>query len=591
MPKTPRNPSSSFHPPHSTRETGDSATGLRGVLHRIDGAPYGAYREILGTHRIGEFSVHVDRVPADPFAGLARVRVRVERDKARIPAALAATRCRRIGVEDCLARAAEVALGEPAPRPSAPPGSGRIAIEPCGPAVLERSACRITDAAAELRVLVDLPAMNRRVRGLQAEELFFRSLERFATSTLLFSQRRLEDASRAADLCEDHAAIQHELERRGLVAFVADGSLLARAGGRDRGPRRDGREVPFEAPDSLAVRLDLPRAGPVRGMGIPAGVTLIVGGGFHGKSTLLDAIASGVHPHPEGDGRERVACIPDAVVIRAEDGRAVRRVDISAFMAEMLPLGEPSADFSTEHASGSTSQAAAISESLEIGARLLLLDEDTCATNFMIRDGRMQRLVPRSGEPIVPFLDRVRDLYERFGVSTLLVTGGSGDYLEAADTVILMNRFRAEDVTSRAKSVAESTRSMRLREKFAPLRPPAARVPVPDESGAGSVRRVGLRGPHGIRIGDETVDLSALEQLVEPGQMRALALLLRSASKRMDEAKTVAILVRELDAWLDEAGLDAVDAPIAYDLARPRRHEIAAALNRWRALRVRRPDR
>ncbi len=565
------------------------ASGLRGLLRTIDGASYGAYRRILGRHEAGEFVIVVDRVPPDPYAGSARVRLVCDRAKAHLSPHLVSSRARRIGVEDYLARsAAEALLSQVRRGGNAPPGSGRIAVEAPGPAMLERGTCRITAAEIELRLFVDLPALGRKVLGQQAEELFFSDLTRIATAALIFSSRREEDATRFADAAEDHEALQAELASRGLVAFVADGSLLARAGGDDAGPRHDGREVAFESPESLAVTMRLPRAGLVRGMGIPTGVTLIVGGGFHGKSTLLAAVAAGVHAHRPGDGRERVATLEDAVSVRSEDGRAVRRVDVSGFLSD-LPSGERSADFSTERASGSTSLAAAIVEAIEVGARLLLVDEDTAATNFMIRDGRMQRLVPRPLEPIVPFLDRVVEIYRRLGVSTLLVTGGSGDYIEVADTVILMRGYRAEDATERAREVAAATRSMRLAERVPAMHPPVPRRPVVERGGGGPLR-AGLRGPRSVRIGEETLDLSAVGPIDETGQIRALALLLREAAGRMEEGKEMGALVREIDAWLDEAGLDALDPPAAYDLARPRRFDVAAAINRWRSLTVVRRD-
>ncbi|MBZ5640415.1 MAG: ABC-ATPase domain-containing protein [Acidobacteriia bacterium] len=566
------------------------ASGLRGLLRSIDGASYGAYRRIVGRHEAGEFVIVVDRVPPDPYAGPARVRLICDRGKAHLSPRLVSSRARTIGVEDYLARSTAEALASQGRRGgNAPPGSGGVFVEPPGAAMLERGTCRITGTGIELRLLVDLPAAGRRVLGEQAEELMLSDLPRLATAALLFPSRREEDAARFADAAEDHEALKAGLASRGLVAFVADGSLLARAGGDDAGPRRDGREVAFESPESLAVTMHLPHAGPVRGMGIPAGVTLIVGGGFHGKSTLLDAIATGVNPHRPGDGRERVAALEEAVSVRSDGGRAVRRVDVSGFFTD-LPSGEQAADFSTERASGSTSLAAAIVEATEVGARLLLLDEDTSATNFMIRDGRMQRLVPRPSEPIVPFLDRVGELHRRLGVSTILVTGGSGDYLEAADTVILMRDYRAEDATVRAREVAAATRSMRVAEPVPALRPPAARQPIVRRV-EGVPLRVGLRGPRGVRIGEETLDLSAVEPIEETGQVKALALLLREAAGRMEVGKEMGALVREIEAWLDEAGLDALDPPAAYDLARPRRFDLAAAINRWRSLTVLRADR
>ncbi len=568
------------------RESGRFPFPLAQLLREIDGASYGAYRRIVGVHEIGEFTLVVDRVPADPFGGAARMRVRVRRDTARLPRDLAADPARRVGVEDYLARAVEEAVRGPMGWGArVPPGTGRAFPEPPGPAVVERSCCRIDGESIELRLFVDLPALDRRVRGLGAEQLLLGDLPRLAKSTMLFSARRTEEALRHAGAVEDHAALQRALSERGLSAFVGDGSLLARASGSDGGARRDGREVAFESPSSLAVEIDLPRAGRVRGMGIPAGVTLVVGGGFHGKSTLLDAIAAGVRPHPPGDGRERVAALPATVAVRTEPGRIVRRTDVSAFLLAP-PTGDCPADYSTDAASGAVSEAASVAEAIEAGARVLLFDEDTSAARFLVRDGRMQRLVPRPGEPIVALADRARDLYDRLGISTILATGGSADCLDAAHTVIRMREWRAEDATPAAGEVLSSTRSTRIRETLPALRAPASREASLDLGAENA--RTGLHGPRGIRLGDETVDLSALGQITEAGEARALALLLREASRRPGTGVTG--LLNDLERWLDAGGLDALDPPAAYDLARPRRFEIAAALFRCRALRVRRPD-
>jgi predicted ABC-class ATPase len=197
----------------------------------------------------------------------------------------------------------------------------------------------------------------------------------------------------------------------------------------------------------------------------------------------------------------------------------------------------------------------------------------------------MQRLVPRGAEPIVPFLDRVRELYDELGVSTVLVTGGSGDYLEVADTVIQMQAYEPRDVTVRARQIAEQTRSMRLVEERRPFEPPAQRVPCPGPGLRPDTLRTGSRGTRALRLGEETLDLRSLEQIVETGQLRALGPLMKRAAFRMNRGMPLARLVDELDRWLDDAGIDALDRPVAFDLSRPRRFELAAALNRWRALR------
>jgi len=576
-------------PGQSARDAARPESQLRALLQRLDGAPFPKYKQLTGRFTVGDFTLAVDRVPPDPFAGPTKVRLIASRALSGLDAELVETREGRVAVEDWLARRATKTIvqlsGHGEPRR---PGARPVRVQEIGAAVLERSACRITPQAIELRLMIDLPAAGRRIRGRQAEDLLLTELPRLATASLLFSQRANDQARRAVEIVADHVSIQKELRLRGLVAFVAEGSLLARAsgaGGDEDAPRRDGQEVAFEAPDPLAVELTLPHAGRIRGLGVPAGVTLIVGGAFHGKSTLLDAVARAVHPHHSGDGRERVASLPEAVTVRAEDGRSVREVDISAFLGE-LPSGAVARSFTTDKASGSTSQAAAIVEALEVGAKLLLLDEDRCATNFMIRDGRMQRLVRKPDEPITPFLDRVRELYDRFGLSTILVTGGSGDYLEVAHTVIRMKEYRALDATADAREVTAATKSMRFEERCQPMVSPRPRTPrVELIRSEGRPLRFGLRGPRGVRAGEETLEVGVLQQIVETGQARALAETLRHLSRRLEAPVPVRELIDAHDRWLDERGLDRLDPPAAYDLSRPRRFELAAALNRWRALR------
>ena len=211
----------------------------------------------------------------------------------------------------------------------------------------------------------------------------------------------------------------------------------------------------------MEVELPTIHHGLIKGMGLPKGVSLIVGGGYHGKSTLLKAIEKGVYNHIRGDGREWVISSNNTVKIRAEDGRRIEKVDIKYFI-DNLPGGEDTRQFSSVNASGSTSQAANIMEAIEIGSDLLLMDEDTSATNFMIRDAKMQALVAKEKEPITPFIDRIRSLYEKHEISTILVIGGAGDYLDVADQVVMLDAYQVYDVSARAKEVAKSIESNRL---------------------------------------------------------------------------------------------------------------------------------
>ena len=323
-------------------------------------------------------------------------------------------------------------------------------------------------------------------------------------------------------------------------------------------------------------------------MGIPEGVTLIVGGGFHGKSTLLQALARSVVPHVPGDGRELAVTRADAVTIRAEEGRAVSSVDVSPFIRE-LPGGRATTAFSTDNASGSTSQAASIVEALEAGSRLLLMDEDTAATNLMIRDARMQALVAREAEPIVALLDRVRELFERHRVSTILVMGGSGDYLDAADTVIQLADYRPREVTAQAREVAARYPTRRSADARAAGFHGRERCPEPgsfDPAGRKGTPRIRATRRDLLLYGEEEVDLRAVGQLFDESQTRAAGYAM-AATARDFPGLPVRELLDSLDARLDEAGLESLTSEGRAGahpgrLARPRRYEIACALNRLR---------
>ena len=387
---------------------------------------------------------------------------------------------------------------------------------------------------------------------------------------------------------EDQVALRAQLGERGLVAFLADGSILPRRSGAD--PRPLGGALPLAAPAALAVELAAPHVGTVRGLGIRTGVTLIAGGGYHGKSTLLQAVALAVYDHLPGDGRERCVSADSLLSVRAEDGRSVRGACLTPFIGA-LPLGRDTGCFDTDDASGSTSQAAAIVEALEAGAAGLLIDEDTAATNFMIRDARMRRLVPGTDEPITPFIDRVRQLWQERGVSSVLVVGGAGDYLDVADCVIRMDAYQPRDVTAQAREIA-AAQPLGDAAPRAPGAWPlgAPRIPLPDSLDPRRGRRperVRAVRTRAIEFGQEEIDVSLLYQLVDAAQCRMIGdLLLRLTRGLCDGRRDLPRLLAALEAELETQGLDALVPGGFGDRARPRRFEVAAALNRLRSLRV-----
>jgi predicted ABC-class ATPase len=547
-------------------------TDLAQTLDRIDGRGYKAYKDIAGRHPFERFTLHIDHVQADPFAAPSRLRAVVPWGLAVLPEGALAGAARRRAARDYLSRAFR----------SAARRQQAIRIDAGAQSVLDRTACLFTDEGVELRFTVHLPAAGRKILGRQARELLCRELPAIVRQAAEARELDTDALERHCAAVEDQVALREALAAHDLVAFVADGAVLPRASGIDDRPLGDA--IAFAAPEALRCTLETPNAGPVSGLGVPAGITLIVGGGFHGKSTLLAAIELGVHDHVPDDGREQVVADPTAVKIRAEDGRAVSGVDLSPFINN-LPYGKSTTHFSTDLASGSTSQAAALQEALEAGARTLLVDEDTSATNFMIRDERMQALVAKDHEPITPFIDRVRQLRDDLGVSTLLVMGGSGDYFDCADTVIEMHEYLPHDVTAAAREIAATHVTGRREEHAGALSPPATRHldthSVQPETRKGK-RKVQARGRDTLVFGEGEIDLRAVEQIADPSQVRAIGVLLaRMASERGD--------IDDPPAWIAaglEAGWDHLAVRPDGDLALPRVAEVMAALNRLRGVRL-----
>jgi len=574
---------------------------LRRLLSRLDGRGYKAYEEIEGAYEGPGWVLYVDHVQGDPFAPPSKMRVRVDGRRAGFPADLYSTAVRRLALEDFLARRVRQSIEAVSRGHRGSGKSGLIWVDAGGQEVLERTAVRVRPEWIECRFQLGLPAAGRTVLGRQAEEMLCREVPEIMRRSLFWSEIPQSECRRFVECVENQEAIRAQLRERRLVAFVADGAILPRRSGVSELPLE--RAIPFRSPESLRVTFAVPnpvsQGGRVHdtltGMGIPEGVTLIVGGGYHGKSTLLRALERCVYPHVPGDGREYIITRADAVTIRAEDGRRIERVDLTPFIGE-LPYGQRTDDFSTENASGSTSQAANILEALEAGSRLLLIDEDTSATNFMVRDARMQALVAKALEPITPFVDRVRELYEQFGVSTILVMGGSGDYLDVADTVILMRGYVPEDVTEQARRVARAFPTERRREVARPIERIIERIPLAESLDPSRGRRevkIEAKAVDLLLFGETAIDLRAVEQIVDISQTRAIGYALYCAAERfMDGRRTVREILDELERLFERERLEVLD-PFRRgeshpgNFARPRRYEIAAALNRLRTVRMR----
>lgn len=561
---------------------------LQHHLRSIDRRGYPAYKGLAGSYDMDGFFLGVDHVQGDPFAAPSSLSVFVPQGYAGFPEHLFDRTCRRLALEDRLLRLFGAALARHSHKVGGSGRSGLLCTTRPGPEVLERSACHVDADGVTLRFEAGFPARGRTVDAEALEEMLLGFIPRCVEGALVYRRLDRAELERVTDLADDQARVREELAERGLVAFVANGSVLPRESGVSQRPLRGA--VPFESPRSLEVELCLPHRGAVRGMGVPRGVTLVVGGGYHGKTTLLEALQEGVYDHVEGDGRELAITVRDAVKLRSEDGRPVWDVDVSAFIGR-VPSGADTTRFRTADASGSTSQAASLVEAVEGGCKALLIDEDTSATNFMVRDALMEQVVARSSEPITPFIEHARNLYEGQGVSSVLVAGSSGSFFFVADTVIQMDCYRPQDVTDLCRAACLEHPLARPRQA-GPHPVGAAGTRFVGQGREGQQGREGGReraktrvhGRH-IEVGGASCDLSLVEQLVDPEQVQTLASMLAWAQEReLLRTHSVSQAAELLLGMLDEGGPEAFcprGRPCC-GYAAPRRQEVFACLNRLR---------
>lgn len=556
---------------------------LRNRLRQIDHRGYPAYKDLRGSYQFEGYIFSIDHVQGDPFAAPSRVSVHIGGAQTGFAGSLFDTPEKKTAFADFLLRGFAGRLREYSFKARGSGKSGLMACSVPGQEVLPRTACEVDKASGDITVRLEMgfPANGRTVNSRELEKMIFEFLPVCVKKTLYarsVDEKRLMETVR---LCEDQTYVRKHLKEEGYVAFVANGAVLPRESGVSNRPMKGA--IPFQSPPELEVEIVLPNRGPVKGMAVRRGVTLIVGGGYHGKSTLLRAIELGVYNHVAGDGRELVITDDSAVKIRAEDGRSVKKADIRLFINN-LPNGKDTQKFFTEDASGSTSQAANVVEAIEAHASALLMDEDTSATNFMVRDELMQRVVHRDEEPITPFVERVRQLYEDKGISTILVAGSSGSYFHKADCIIQMNYYKPLEITAHAK---EEAKAFPLPAADVPefISPDCDRVMKPDKKFAADGRiKTKTMGTDGLMINRDTIDMRYVEQLVDSEQLTALAQLVKYARIHLADGKrTLSDIAEELNKSLEKNGFYKICGEhVPGNLAVPRKQEIYACLNRYR---------
>lgn len=568
-----------------------SAKDLRQLLETIDHRGYPAYKETAGAWRFENYVLGIDHVQGDPFAAPSRLHVEVPASVAGIPPEWFDTREKKTAMEDYLLRRFYGKAGKYSFQAKGSGKSGVIAVMRPGQEVLTRSAVELgADGLLIARFEVGFPANGRTINARELIKILYQYLPQCVEQSFVYRNIDEKEAKAAVCLAADQACLRRQMKEQGLVAFVADGAVLPRASGVSDKPMKQA--VSFRSPDSLRVSLELHDGRRIDGMGIRRGITLLVGGGYHGKSTLLKALERGVYSHIAGDGREYVLTDADAVKIRAEDGRSIWHTDISMFIGD-LPNKKSTVCFDSEDASGSTSQAANVVEAIEAGASALLIDEDTSATNFMIRDELMQRVIARDKEPITPYIERVQELKESYGISTILVAGSCGAYIDVADTIIQMDSYLPRDITVDAKKLAADypcvAQAQRCREQ-----PCFDRRPERHEDVYYKGRiKLKTQGREGISIGQEMIDLRYVEQLVDSGQLQTLAYVMKYMEENgFNGMRTVQDLLNPLYETMEKEGFAALFAKrgqgsdLPGNLAMPRCEELFACLNRYRKLLV-----
>lgn len=564
-----------------------TSTDLKELLNRIDHKGYPAYKDTRGAYQFEGYVLSIDHVQGDPFASPSKVSIRVPGKMAGFPDELYGLKHKRIALQDFLIRQFARQVESFNFKAKGSGKSGLLSVSRCGQEILERTACEIDkNGSVTLRMEIGFPANGRTINARELLKILFDFLPGCVKKSLFYRSLDSTQVQKVAALAEDQQYIRTQLPKLGLAAFIANGAILPRESGVSNRPMKGA--VPFQSPESMEVTLKLPNYGRITGMGIPHGITLVVGGGYHGKSTLLKALELGVYNHIAGDGREYVITEETAVKIRAEDGRSIKQADISMFINN-LPNGKDTVHFCTEDASGSTSQAANVVEAMEAGTKLMLIDEDTSATNFMIRDELMQRVVHRDMEPITPFIDRVQELSGHYGISTILVAGSSGSYFHKADCIIQMDHYLPKEITDFAKKQAKA---FPIPEEKVPLStaPSFVRPVRPDNSFQKNDRiKIKTQGKDSILINRDTIDLRYVEQLADTEQLASLGYLVKYAQLHLfDGKRTLSETVKELMKLLDQKGLAAVceGSYISSGLAMPRKQELFACLNRYRSLRM-----
>ncbi|MDF7807841.1 ABC-ATPase domain-containing protein [Pontiellaceae bacterium B12219] len=565
------------------------------LLAELDGQPFSGYQKLIGDF---DFSRYVIKCAAinleDEDAAHPVFSIRVPQTISEIPEYLFDTPVRRTAMEDLLLRRISDCISRIANYDQNGIARRHIQVSSPNQKILPRNALLLTKEYIEVRIEITLPFQTIivdgeplvSIDGEMAQQIFFEDLPEIVSNSLLYCNIDIAEADEHVNNMEDADRLRQYLGASGQVAFVAEGALVTRLTGSDL-PDYE-RMSPVEAADELLDEVEVPHSGAVRGFGIPNGLTLILGESNSGRVDLMDAIAQGIYNHVPGDGREHVVTVADAVSIRAEVGRSIQQVDISAFASELLDGGN-AASYSTKSAGSFTSQAASTVEALEAGARVLLYDEHSSSSTFLSSDTRVASLLGKSSRNTLAA--RARQMVDELGIS-MVVAGSSlvAEFIPIADKILKIENFCISDITEEAKAlnivapapVNDTVNLSTMLSRSRWVMPSSIDPSIGREDLVIETDEVDF-----LQFGRSLVDLDAVRQIADADQARAIGFVLYYAKLRyMDEGYPMREILDLVDRDLSNEGLNALVRDIRGDLARPRRYEVAAAINRLPAFRV-----
>jgi len=539
---------------------------LKSLIQYIGNKSLHSYKSIEGTYLFKNFVLFIDYAQEHPSDPPGRFRIQIDQETAKFPLDTFSNRTREIALRDFLSRTFYHAIRAFSP-------DDFIIFEYPGQEIIERTSAFVDSSFVEVRFEAKLYSNGNILGTEDVEDFLFLRLPQIVESSLIFNNIEKEKLYKHIETSEDADFLRIELENLRLIAFIAEDSILPRISEENQLPLNENESIPFRSPYNLKMDVELPNRGQISGMGIPRGITFITGAQVSGKSTLLNAIQMGIYNHIPGDGREFVVSNPNSVKVHSEKGRNINNVDISAF----LPALEDANCYSTAHSDNIISEAANIIESIEIGADVLLLDEDTSAPGFLLQIGENNANISNEATPVIPYIYKVKSLFREYMISTIMVIEDPQGSYQAADFVIRMKDNKAEDITLEIKDEAEQVGT---NENFGFIQ---ERIPNFGNT-------ADLKEPD--NIANENVALSSkeemrfIEQIVSASQLFAIEKAIEYSKKYIDGKKTFRQVTSLVMLDIGRSGLDILDSDLSGNYAEFRRIELVSALNRLNCLKV-----